>query len=82
MTLWKVYKPLKFEKDRVHKQNANWVLFMTEVATFILCRLVQIFNNIETIQVTDLTIEMLNECYENVLLLLVRIVKVCPAFKP
>lgn len=55
---------------------------MTEVATFILCRLVQIFNNIETIQVTDLTIEMLNECYENVLLLLVRIVKVCPAFKP
>lgn len=47
---------------------------MTKVATFILCRLVQILNNIgvylETIQVTDLTIEMLNRCYEYVLLLL------------
>lgn len=62
------------ENDREHKQNANWVLFMTKVATFILYRLVQIFNNIgvylETIQVTDLTIEMLNRCYEYVLLLL------------
>lgn len=72
-----------------HKQNANWVLFMTQVATFILCRLVQIFNNIGvylgTIQVTDLTIEMLNICYEyiyDICVLLVRIVKVCPAFKP